>query len=116
MRKVLIAGLLAAGMTVVLSSQSFSQGTGGASGATGGATGGSTGAAIPVPQRGPGFAAGSNDAPIGQRQPTAQDVPQNENSAIDAMTKMDKELDRKHHLPRLLEMRFSARSTQRPSA
>ncbi len=94
MRKMVVAGILAAGMTLVLLPQAFSQeGTGGARGGTGGATGGNiTGT---NPGQGPGFAAGFGQAPVGHRQPTVQDVPRNENSAIDAMDKLDKELDRK---------------------
>jgi hypothetical protein len=37
---------------------------------------------------------------MGHRQPTAGGVPQNENGAIDAMTKLDKELDRKLNICR----------------
>jgi len=34
-------------------------------------------------------------APVGHRQPTAQDVPRQDTSADDAMKKMDEDLDRK---------------------
>jgi hypothetical protein len=57
MRKVLIAEFLAAGTTLVLSPQAFSQGTGGTTG---------TNPALstpPLPQPGPGFAAGGGGAP-----------------------------------------------------
>jgi hypothetical protein len=104
MREVLIAGFLAGGMTLVLSPQGFSQGTGGASGAPSptipGATPSASGRSAVHETLGPGFAAASGGAPIGHRQPTAGDVPQNENSAIDAMTKLDKELDRKLNICR----------------
>jgi hypothetical protein len=88
MRRVLIAGFLAVGTTLVLSLQAFSQSTG--------ATTGTNPAhpVIPLPQPGPGFAAGG-EAPVGHRQPTAKDVPQNENSTIDVIDKFDKELNRK---------------------
>jgi hypothetical protein len=94
MRKVLIMGFLTAGMTLVLSPLAFSQGTGGATG---------TNPALstpPLPQPQPGFAEGRGEAPIGHRQPTAQDVPQNENSAIEAVDESDKELNRKLNICR----------------
>ncbi len=89
MRRVLIAGFLAAEATLVLSPQAFSQSTG--------ATIGTNPAqpVIPVPQPGPGFAAGGGGAPVGHRQPTAKDVPQNESSTIDVIDKLDEELNRK---------------------
>jgi len=90
MGKVRIAGLLVAGMTLSLSPHGFSQGTGGTAGTNPGLS------APPVPQQGPGY----DQAPIGHRQPTAQDVPRNESSTIDAMDKSDKELDRKLNICR----------------
>jgi hypothetical protein len=88
MRKLLIAGCLAAGTAFVLSPQAFSQ-------RTGGSTGADPAPSTHLPSPEPGFAQGPREAPIGHRQPTAQDVPQNEKSTIEAVDQMDKELDRK---------------------
>jgi len=93
MRKVLIMGFLTAGMTLALSAL-LSQGTGGGTGPTPGL------ATPPLPQPRPGFAEGGGEAPIGHRQPTAKDVPQNENSAIEAVDESDKELNRKLNICR----------------
>jgi hypothetical protein len=75
MHKLLIAGSLAAGTTLVLSLQAVSQGTGGATG-----------------QPEPGFAQGPREAPVGHRQPRAADVPQEQQELSDPDKKM-KELD-----------------------
>jgi hypothetical protein len=89
MRKMLIVGFLTAGMTLALSPMAFSQGTGGGTGPS------PSPGTSPLPQGQPGFAAGGGGAPIGHRQPTAQDVPRDESKTIDAVDKLDKELDRK---------------------
>jgi hypothetical protein len=86
MRKLLIAGFLAAGTTLVLSPQAISQGTGGATGAN------PAPSAHPLPQPEPGFAQGPREAPVGHRQPRAIDVPQEQQELSDPDKKM-KELD-----------------------
>jgi hypothetical protein len=87
MHKILIVGFLAAGMTLTLSPTALSQSTGGGTGPEH--------VTPPTPQGQPGFAAERGGAPVGHRQPTAQDVPQDESKTIDAVDQLDKQLDRK---------------------
>src|SRR5262249_24702523 len=82
MRKLLIAGFLAAGTMLMLSPQAISQGTGSATGAD----------PAPSTSSGPGFAQGPREAPIGHRQPRAAEVPQEQQELSDPDKKM-RELD-----------------------